>query len=98
MFAKLATGLVLAASLAATAANAAQLRFSSFGPPVAFLTKNVFPEWGRRVAEATNGEVTVKMFPGGTLVQRKSMRLNTFEMCSVSTLLDYRSCHAPASV
>lgn len=67
MFAKLTTGLALAVTLAAGTASATELRFSSFEPPVAFLTANVFPEWGRRVEEATGGEVTVKMFPGGTL-------------------------------
>jgi TRAP-type C4-dicarboxylate transport system substrate-binding protein len=73
---RLLTGVALSLSLLATAASAAtELRFSSFEPPVAFLTKNVFPEWGRRVAEATKGEVTVKMFPGGTLGRSPAQQL-----------------------
>ncbi|MFM1855306.1 MAG: transporter DctP subunit [Pseudomonadota bacterium] len=67
--------LTLALGVLASAASATELRFSSFEPPVAFLTKNVFPEWGRRVAEATKGEVTVKMFPGGTLGRSPAQQL-----------------------
>lgn len=74
MFAKFTAGLALAVSIALPA-TAEQLRFSSFEPPVAFLTKNVFPEWGRRVEEATGGEVTVKMFPGGTLGRSPAQQL-----------------------
>lgn len=74
MFTKLSAGLALAAALALPA-KAEQLRFSSFEPPVAFLTAKVFPEWGRRVAEATDGEVTVKMFPGGTLGRSPAQQL-----------------------
>lgn len=74
MFAKFTAGFALAASLAFSV-HAEELRFSSFEPPVAFLTKNVFPEWGRRVEEATKGEVTVKMFPGGTLGRSPAQQL-----------------------
>lgn len=69
------TGVTLALSLLSTGASAAELRFSSFEPPAAYLTKNVFPEWGRRVAEATKGEVTVKMFPGGILGRSPAQQL-----------------------
>ncbi|RVT50944.1 TRAP transporter substrate-binding protein [Rubrivivax albus] len=68
-------GLALTLGLLSSVASATELRFSSFEPPVAFLTKNVFPEWGRRVAEATNNEVTVKMFPGGTLGRSPAQQL-----------------------
>lgn len=78
MFAKFTSSLALAVALALPA-KAEQLRFSSFEPPVAFLTKNVFPEWGRRVEEATNGEVTVKMFPGGTLGRSPAQQLKLVE-------------------
>lgn len=74
MFIKLTTSLALAAALALPA-KAEQLRFSSFEPPVAFLTAKVFPEWGRRVEEATAGEVTVKMFAGGTLGRSPAQQL-----------------------
>lgn len=78
MYAKLLTGLALAVSVALPAA-AEQLRFSSFEPPVAFLTAEVFPAWADRVAEATNGEVTVKMFPGGTLGRSPAQQLKLVE-------------------
>lgn len=78
MFHKTIKGALLAAVFA-TPAAATELRFSSFEPPVAFLTANVFPEWGRRVAEATNGEVTVKMFPGGTLGRSPAQQLQIVE-------------------
>ena len=78
MFAKFTTGLALATALALPAA-AEQLRFSSFEPPVAFLTAKVFPEWAARVSEATGGEVTVKMFPGGTLGRSPAQQLKLVE-------------------
>ena len=64
-----------AAALLAVPAAAKTLRFSSFEPPVAFLTKSVFPAWGKAVEEATNGEVKVKMFPGGTLGRSPAQQL-----------------------
>lgn len=75
MFAKFTAAAAVAASLFTLPAGATELRFSSFEPPVAFLTANVFPEWGRRVEEATKGEVTVKMFPGGTLGRSPAQQL-----------------------
>lgn len=74
MFIKFTNSLALAAALALPA-KAEQLRFSSFEPPVAFLTAKVFPEWGRRVEEATGGDVTVKMFAGGTLGRSPAQQL-----------------------
>ena len=78
LFKKLTAG-VLAATVLAAPAVAEQLRFSSFEPPVAFLTKNVFPAWGAAVEEATGGEVTVKMFPGGTLGRSPAQQLKLVE-------------------
>lgn len=78
MFTKFSASLVLAAAFALPA-KAEQLRFSSFEPPVAFLTAKVFPEWGRRVSEATGGEVTVKMFAGGTLGRSPAQQLKLVE-------------------
>lgn len=79
MFAKFTAGFTLAVALAALPVQAEQLRFSSFEPPVAFLTAKVFPEWGRQVEEATSGEVTVKMFPGGTLGRSPAQQLKLVE-------------------
>ena len=72
---------ILAALLAtlATAASAETLRFSSFEPPVAFVTATVFPQWAENVAAATNGEVTVQMFPGGTLGRSPAQQLQMVE-------------------
>lgn len=75
MFAKFLAGAAVAITMTTGAVSATELRFSSFEPPVAFLTGNVFPEWGRRVEEATGGEVTVKMFPGGTLGRSPAQQL-----------------------
>lgn len=73
-------GTAIVASLAlAMPAKAEQLRFSSFEPPVAFLTSQVFPQWGKNVEEATGGEVTVKMFPGGTLGRSPAQQLKLVE-------------------
>ena len=78
MFHKTIKGALLAAVFA-TPADATELRFSSFEPPVAYLTATVFPEWGAKVAEATGGEVTVKMFPGGTLGRSPAQQLQLVE-------------------
>ena len=79
MFAKITAALTMAVACAALPVQAEQLRFSSFEPPVAFLTAKVFPEWGRQVEEATGGEVTVKMFPGGTLGRSPAQQLKLVE-------------------
>lgn len=68
------TAIALTATLASTAI-AEELRFSSFEPPVAFLTKEVFPAWAKNVSEASNGEFSVKMFPGGTLGRSPAQQL-----------------------
>jgi len=78
MYAKAISGLALAIAIALPAA-AAELRFSSFEPPVAFLTGEVFPAWASRVEEATGGEVTVKLFPGGTLGRSPAQQLKLVE-------------------
>lgn len=78
MHAKVISGLALTVALALSA-EAEELRFSSFEPPVAFLTGEVFPAWGSRVEEATGGEVTIKMFPGGTLGRSPAQQLKLVE-------------------
>ena len=61
---------ILAGALAAglaTAATAETLRFSSFEPPVAHITRNILTPWAADVTAASNGELTVQIFAGGTL-------------------------------
>lgn len=72
---KLTAAAIALSSAMATGAMAEMLRFSSFEPPVAFLTKNVFPEWAKNVSEASGGDVTIKMFPGGTLGRSPAQQL-----------------------
>lgn len=49
------------------AANPIVLRFSSFEPPVAFITKEILTPWAQRVTADSGGTLKVEMFPGGTL-------------------------------
>lgn len=60
---------VTAAGFAATVAEAqpVTLRFSSFEPPVAFITKEILTPWAERVGADSQGTLKVEMFPGGTL-------------------------------
>ncbi len=55
------------------------LRFASFEPPVAFLTKNVFTPWAARVSAASNDTINIKMFPGGTLGRSPAGQLKLVE-------------------
>lgn len=73
------SAIALAATLVAGMASAETLRFSSFEPPVAFLTKDVFSAWADAVAEATGGEVKVKIFAGGTLGRSPAQQLKLVE-------------------
>jgi TRAP-type C4-dicarboxylate transport system substrate-binding protein len=43
------------------------LRFSSFEPPVAFITKEILTPWSETVSKASEGTLKIDMFPGGTL-------------------------------
>lgn len=74
-FMKLTAAAIALSSLVGAAASAETLRFSSFEPPVAFLTKEVFTGWAENVTAASGGEVTVKMFPGGTLGRSPAQQL-----------------------
>lgn len=72
------TNIVAAFALASAWAStsvAETLRFSSFEPPVAFLTKTVFPAWADNVTAGSGGDVTIKMFPGGTLGRSPAQQL-----------------------
>ena len=74
---------IFGAALAGISATAPQaqttLRFTSFEPPVAFLTKNVFTPWAERVSAASNGTISIKMFPGGTLGRSPAQQLKLVE-------------------
>lgn len=48
-------------------ASAEILRFSSFEPPVAHVTKNILTPWAAKVNAASDGELDIQIFPGGTL-------------------------------
>jgi TRAP-type C4-dicarboxylate transport system substrate-binding protein len=61
---------VVGSILASGVAEAQQpitLRFSSFEPPVAFITKQILTPWAEQVSKDSEGTLKVEMFPGGTL-------------------------------
>jgi len=82
---KIIRGTVLAsiatlASFTATASFAeTTLRFASFEPPVAFLTKNVFTPWAKQVGDASKGTIKVKIYSGGTLGRSPAQQLKLVE-------------------
>lgn len=78
-FKSLITGTLLAALVSTASFAETTLRFASFEPPVAFLTKNVFTPWAERVSAASNGTIDVKMFPGGTLGRSPAQQLKLVE-------------------
>lgn len=43
------------------------LRFSSFEPPVAFVTKEILTPWAAKTSEDSGGSLKIEMFAGGTL-------------------------------
>lgn len=49
------------------AADPVVLRFSSFEPPVAFITKQILTPWAERVTADSGGALKIEMFTGGTL-------------------------------
>ena len=68
----------IAVGLSCSAA-AETLRFSSFEPPVAHVTKNILTPWAADVAAASNGELEIQMFPGGTLGRSPAQQLKLVE-------------------
>ncbi|MGN0934241.1 TRAP transporter substrate-binding protein [Falsigemmobacter intermedius] len=70
-----------AAALLATAtmAQAETLRFASFEPPQAYVTKNVLTAWAEDVSKASEGTLDVKMFAGGTLGRAPDQQLKLVE-------------------
>ena len=76
---KLALAGALAIGLGSTALAAETLRFSSFEPPVAHVTKNILTPWAADVSGASNGELEVTIFPGGTLGRSPAQQLKLVE-------------------
>jgi TRAP-type C4-dicarboxylate transport system substrate-binding protein len=73
-----ALAVLAAAALSPAVASAQQpitLRFSSFEPPVAFITKQILTPWAERVTKDSNGALKVEMFPGGTLGRNPAQQL-----------------------
>jgi TRAP-type C4-dicarboxylate transport system substrate-binding protein len=52
-----------AAALAVPAAQAQELRLSTFVPPVHVIYREILTPWSQEVAKATNGEVKVTLYP-----------------------------------
>jgi TRAP-type C4-dicarboxylate transport system substrate-binding protein len=76
---KITFAAIMASSLLATNALAETLRFSSFEPPVAHVTKNILTPWAEAVGKASNGELEIQMFPGGTLGRSPAQQLKLVE-------------------
>lgn len=67
---------VIAASAApGHAQTPVKLRFSSFEPPAANLTSNVFVPWARDVTGASSGTLDVEVFAGGALGRNPAQQL-----------------------
>ena len=60
-------------------ASAEILRFSSFEPPVAHVTKNILTPWAAKVNAASDGELDIQIFPGGTLGRNPAQQLQLVE-------------------
>ena len=76
---KLALAGAIAMSMCSAATAAETLRFSSFEPPVAHVTKNILTPWAEDVGAASNGELEIQMFPGGTLGRSPAQQLKLVE-------------------
>ena len=76
---KLIGAALLAAVLGAPAAQAEMLRFSSFEPPMAFITKEILGKWADQVSADSGGALSVKMFAGGTLGRSPAQQLQIVE-------------------
>lgn len=76
---KLALAGAMVLGLGSGAMAAETLRFSSFEPPVAHVTKNILTPWAADVGGASNGELEIKIFPGGTLGRSPAQQLKLVE-------------------
>ncbi|WP_205470458.1 hypothetical protein [Breoghania sp. L-A4] len=69
----------LAATYAPSGARAETLRLSSFEPPVAHVTAQIITPWAKDVSDASNGELDIKIFAGGTLGRNPAQQLKLVE-------------------
>jgi len=60
-------GATLAFGLATSAAQATELKLADFQPPTHFVVEKVYTPFAAAIADATGGDVTVKVFMGGEL-------------------------------
>jgi TRAP-type C4-dicarboxylate transport system substrate-binding protein len=72
-------GAVALLGLGAVPVAAETLRFSSFEPPIAHITKEILTPWAQDVSAASNGELTVQMFAGGSLGRNPAQQLQLVE-------------------
>lgn len=61
------TGILLTVFSSTVMAATIDLKFSHSFSPMHTMQKKVFEPWGKKLSEATNGQVKVTMFPGGAL-------------------------------
>jgi TRAP-type C4-dicarboxylate transport system substrate-binding protein len=78
-FTKIALATALLAGLGSAASSKEILRFSSFEPPVAHVTKNILTPWAEEVNAASDGELDIQLFPGGTLGRNPAQQLKLVE-------------------
>lgn len=64
---KLTAGLAAAIGLFASAASAVELKLADFQPPSHFIVEGTYEPFARKIAEGTDGEVTVTIYMGGEL-------------------------------
>ncbi len=58
---------VMAAALAAPAVQAEELSFAHFVPPAHIITSSIVEPLSEAVSTATNGDLTIRVYPGGEL-------------------------------
>lgn len=63
----LTTALAAGLTLAAPIASAVELKLADFQPPTHFVVDTTYGKFAESIAEATGGEVTVRVFMGGEL-------------------------------
>lgn len=64
---------------AGTATAAETLRLSSFEPPAAYITSKIITPWAEDVTAASNGELKIEVFAGGTLGRSPAQQLKLVE-------------------
>lgn len=59
--------------------SAETLRFSSFEPPLAMVTKEILTPWAKDVTDGSNGALNVQIFAGGSLGRDPAQQLQLVE-------------------